>query len=84
MIFGKVGKQMKKNKGGKAAATISIMAIIIMAAKVMGLLRETLVARLYGQGMESDIPRLRFRFCFLIWCSVLPYYPRLSPYLINI
>lgn len=55
MIFGKVGKQMKKNKGGKAAATISIMAIIIMAAKVMGLLRETLVARLYGQGMESDM-----------------------------
>ena len=46
---------MKKNKGGKAAATISIMAIIIMAAKVMGLLRETLVARLYGQGMESDM-----------------------------
>ena len=31
------------------------MAIIIMAAKVMGLLRETLVARLYGQGMESDM-----------------------------
>ena len=55
MIFGKVGKQMKKNKGGKAAATISIMAIIIMAAKVMGLLRETLVAKLYGQGMESDM-----------------------------
>ncbi len=45
----------KKNRGGKAAATISIMAVIIMLAKVMGLLREMLVARLYGQGMESDM-----------------------------
>lgn len=44
----------EKNKGG-AAKTISAMAIIIMAAKVMGLLRETLVAGLYGQGTESDM-----------------------------
>lgn len=53
----KVGRLMsdKKNKGGKAAAAISIMAVIIMLAKVMGLLREMLVARLYGQGMESDM-----------------------------
>ncbi len=42
-------------KGLKAAKTISLMAIIIMLAKVMGLLRETLVAGIYGQGMESDI-----------------------------
>lgn len=45
----------KKSKSGKAAAAISIMAVIIMLAKVMGLLREILVARLYGQGMESDM-----------------------------
>lgn len=41
--------------GGKAARTIGIMAVIIMLAKVMGLLREMLVADIYGQGMESDI-----------------------------
>ena len=44
----------EKNNGG-AAKTISAMAIIIMIAKVMGLLRETLVAGLYGQGTESDM-----------------------------
>ena len=47
--------EQNKEKGLKAAKTISIMAIIIMLAKVMGLLRETLVAGIYGQGMESDI-----------------------------
>lgn len=45
----------KKQNGEKAAKTISVMAIIIMAAKVMGLLREMLVANIYGQGMESDM-----------------------------
>ncbi len=46
----------KKHKNGeKAAKTISLMAIIILAAKVMGLLREMLVANIYGQGMESDM-----------------------------
>lgn len=45
----------KTDNGQKAAKTVSLMAIIIMLAKVMGLLRETLVARLYGQGMESDM-----------------------------
>lgn len=39
----------------KAVKTISLMAIIIMLAKVMGLLREMLVANIYGQGMESDM-----------------------------
>lgn len=44
-----------KKQTGKAAKTISVMAIIIMLAKAMGLLREILVARIYGQGMASDI-----------------------------
>ena len=43
------------NEGGKAARTISVMAVIILLAKVMGLLREMLVANIYGQGMESDM-----------------------------
>lgn len=47
--------EQNEKKGIKAAKTISVMAVIIMLAKVMGLLRETLVAGLYGQGMESDI-----------------------------
>ena len=42
-------------KATKAAKTISVMAVIIFLAKAMGLLRETLVAGLYGQGMESDM-----------------------------
>ncbi len=42
-------------EGKKTARTISIMAVIILLAKVMGLLRETLVANIYGQGMESDM-----------------------------
>ncbi len=42
-------------KDTKAAKTISVMAVIIFLAKAMGLLRETLVAGLYGQGMESDM-----------------------------
>ena len=45
----------KKQNGGKAAKTIGVMAIIIMLAKVMGLVREMLVANIYGQGMESDM-----------------------------
>ena len=42
-------------KEGKAAKTIGLMAVIILLAKFMGLFRETLIANLYGQGMESDI-----------------------------
>ncbi len=45
----------EKTQGSKAVGTIGKMAIIIMLAKVMGLLREVLVANIYGQGMESDI-----------------------------
>ncbi len=39
----------------KAAKTVILMAAIILVAKFMGLLRETMVAGIYGQGMESDI-----------------------------
>ncbi len=38
-----------------AAKTVVLMAVIILLAKFMGLLRETMVAGIYGQGMESDI-----------------------------
>lgn len=41
--------------GKKAAKTIGLMAVIILLAKFMGLLRETMVANLYGQGTASDI-----------------------------
>lgn len=54
----KVGLIMsnKENQNGKGAVrTVGIMAIIIMLAKVMGLLREMLVANIYGQGIESDM-----------------------------
>ncbi len=43
---------MKENK---AARTVGVMAVIILLAKFMGLFRETMIAGLYGQGMESDI-----------------------------
>ena len=39
----------------KAVKTISFMAVIILAAKFLGLLRETLVASVYGQGYASDV-----------------------------
>lgn len=44
-----------QNSGKKAVKTIGLMAVIILLAKFMGLFRETLVANIYGQGMESDI-----------------------------
>ena len=53
--LGRSVRQMSEKNNGGAAKTISAMAIIIMIAKVMGLLRETLVAGLYGQGTESDM-----------------------------
>lgn len=47
---------MEKNENGKKAIwSIAVMAILILAAKFMGLLREMLVAQIYGQGFESDI-----------------------------
>ncbi len=46
---------MEATQGKKAAKTVVLMAVIILLAKFMGLLRETMVAGIYGQGMESDI-----------------------------
>ncbi len=46
---------MSENKGGKAARSIGIMAVLIMLAKLMGLLREMLIAGIYGQGYASDV-----------------------------
>lgn len=46
---------MSENKGGKAARSIGIMAALIMLAKLMGLLREMLIAGIYGQGYASDV-----------------------------
>lgn len=45
----------KKNSAGKAARTVGFMAVIIFLAKLAGLLRETFIANLYGQGYNSDI-----------------------------
>ena len=44
-----------KKSGGGAAKTVGIMAVIIFLAKFMGLLRETLIANIYGQGYNSDV-----------------------------
>lgn len=46
---------MKKSSEAKAVKTIGFMAIIIFCAKFMGLLRETLIASVYGQGYASDV-----------------------------
>ncbi len=47
--------QKEAENNTKAAKTVGIMAIIILLAKAMGLLREVLVANIYGQGAQSDI-----------------------------
>lgn len=44
-----------KNTEKKAVKTIGFMAVIIFVAKVMGLLRETMIAGVYGRGYESDL-----------------------------
>ena len=57
--LGRSVRQMSEKNNGGAAKTISAMAIIIMIAKVMGLLRETLVAGLYGQGNRVGYDKYR-------------------------
>ena len=42
-------------KTPKAFVAIAIMAFLTLLAKVMGLLREVLIAGVYGQGYESDV-----------------------------
>ena len=46
---------MEKNSSAKAVRTIGFMAVIIFCAKFMGLLREVLIASVYGQGYASDV-----------------------------
>ncbi len=46
---------MKKDSSAKAVRTIGFMAVIIFCAKFMGLIREVLIAGVYGQGYASDI-----------------------------
>lgn len=48
-------KSEEKSGGKKAVWAIALMAVIILVAKFMGLLREMLVAQIYGQGYESDV-----------------------------
>lgn len=45
----------KNEKAKKTVKTISFMAIIILMAKFLGLLREVLIASVYGQGYASDV-----------------------------
>lgn len=46
---------MKSNSSAKTVRTIGFMAVIIFCAKFMGLLREVLIASVYGQGYASDV-----------------------------
>lgn len=46
---------MEKGSSAKAVRTVGLMTVIIFCAKVMGLLREVLLASVYGQGYASDI-----------------------------
>lgn len=45
----------KASSKAKTFKTVSVMAVIIFVAKFMGLLRETLIANLYGQGFSTDV-----------------------------
>lgn len=45
----------KSESAKKAVKTISFMAVIILMAKFLGLLREVLIAGIYGQGYASDV-----------------------------
>lgn len=45
----------KMGTKAKTFKTVGLMAVIIFAAKFMGLLRETLIANLYGQGYSTDV-----------------------------
>ncbi len=46
---------MKEHSSAKTVRTIGLMAVIIFCAKLLGLLREVLIASVYGQGYSSDI-----------------------------
>ncbi len=46
---------MEKNTSARTVRTIGFMAVIIFCAKFMGLIREVLLAAVYGQGYASDV-----------------------------
>ena len=46
---------MKSRSSSKTALTIGLMAILIFCAKFMGLLREIIIASIYGQGFAADV-----------------------------
>ncbi len=46
---------MEKNSSAGAVRTIGFMAVIIFCAKFMGLIREVMLASVYGQGYASDV-----------------------------
>lgn len=46
---------MKEPSTAKTVRTIGFMAIIIFCAKFLGLLREVIIAGVYGQGYASDV-----------------------------
>ncbi len=46
---------MKKGSSAKTVRIVGLMTVIIFCAKVMGLLREVLLASVYGQGYLSDV-----------------------------
>ncbi len=54
-LYTKGSDFLKKDSSAKAVRTIGFMAVIIFCAKFMGLLREVLIASVYGQGYASDV-----------------------------
>lgn len=46
---------LKSSSSAKTALTIGLMAILIFCAKFMGLLREIIIASIYGQGFAADV-----------------------------
>lgn len=47
--------ELEKESSAKTVKTIGFMAVIIFCAKFLGLLREMLIAGVYGQGYASDV-----------------------------
>ena len=46
---------LKSSSSSKTALTIGLMAILIFCANFMGLLREIIIASIYGQGFAADV-----------------------------
>ena len=76
----------KSESGGKAVKSISIMAVLILLAKFMGLFREMLIAGFMVRAMLPMLStaRPKFRFYFLIWCWAWQFYPPLFRFITKI